>query len=74
MYMSAHLLASFSRPECANNRHRRCILSLRSPIARVELRIDFGRDGLVVVYAVEPESECFHQDRSSAARSGKNTC
>jgi len=57
MNMCANLLSCFRCSENAYDWYRRSILSLRRPTDSVELRIKLRRRGLVVVDAIEAETE-----------------
>ena len=60
MYMGANFLTRLRRPEDSDNRNVGGILGSRRCITFGQLRVEFGGSGLVMIDAVESNSEEIH--------------
>lgn len=60
MYMGANFLTRLCRPEDSDNRNVGGIFGSRRFITLGQLRVEFGGSGLVMIDAVESDSEEIH--------------
>lgn len=63
MNMSTDLLSSFSRPEYPNDRNLGLFVCLRELNIVSKLRIKFGRESLVAIYAVQSDTKKVHFEK-----------